>query len=187
MSKVFESIDDKLRAFIEQQKMFFVATSPLSGEGHINLSPKGLPGTFAVLDRRTVAYLDLTGSGVETIAHLRENGRICLMFCAFEGRPKICRLHGRGIVQLAGAAGFDALAVHFADHDGRRSIVEVEVERVSSSCGFGVPLMDYVGQRDELTDWTRRKQADDGLPAYWARRNALSIDGLPGVVADAAQ
>ncbi|MEM7624487.1 MAG: pyridoxamine 5'-phosphate oxidase family protein [Planctomycetota bacterium] len=168
------------RRFIAQQKMFFVATAPRADDGLINLSPKGLDDTFAVLDERTVAYLDLTGSGVETIAHLRENGRICLMFCAFEGRANIFRIQGRGGVVLPEDEAFESLASHFPALPGVRSIIRVHAERVADSCGFGVPLMQYLGQRDELTAWAEKK-GPEGVVDYQRKKNGHSLDGLPGL------
>jgi len=139
MGKTFDAIDERLEAFLRDQRLFFVATAPLDADGHLNCSPKGLD-TFAVLDPHTVAYLDLTGSGVETIAHLRENGRIVLTFSAFEGPPKIVRLHGRGVVVEPADERFAALRARFpAHHDGVRSVIQIAVERISDSCGYGVP------------------------------------------------
>ena len=178
MSKLYESIDEQLTGFIDRQKMFFVGTAPRSDRGHVNVSPKGLPGTFAVIDPRTVAYLDLTGSGVETIAHLRENGRICLMFCAFEGAPRIVRIHGRGDVVEPGDDDFDALATHFESYVGTRSIIRVHADRISDSCGFGVPLYEHQGNRDQLTKWATNK-GRDGIAEYQRDRNQESIDDLP--------
>ncbi|HVL81372.1 MAG TPA: pyridoxamine 5'-phosphate oxidase family protein [Actinomycetota bacterium] len=178
MGKTYETLAD-VRSFIEAQHVFFVATAPLSGDGLVNLSPKG-GDSFRILGDRTVGYLDLTGSGVETIAHLRENGRICIMFCSFAGPPKIVRLHGRGEACLVGTPGFEALSDAFPDHPGARSIVRVDVERISDSCGYAVPLYDYVGDRDVLDRWTERK-GPEGLLAYRAERNAVSLDGLPGL------
>lgn len=163
--------------------MYFVATAPLDGDGHLNCSPKGLD-TFTVIDGRTVAYLDLTGSGVETIAHLRENGRIVLMFMALEGPPKIVRLHGRGEAIEPVDARFAALRARFpGHHEGVRSVICVDVERVSDSCGYGVPRYEFVGERTQLLEWTRRK-GPDGIAQYQATRNRASIDGLPGVTAE---
>jgi len=179
MGKVLDRIDDGVRDFIARQQMYFVATAPLSADGHVNLSPKGHAGTFAVLDDHTVAYLDLTGSGIETIAHLRENARITVMFVAFSGPPDVLRLHGRGRPVLLGDAGYDELAVHFPNHRGARSVIVVDVERVSTSCGFAVPLYDYVGDRQLLTSWAEKRD-DAALAEYRERRNAASIDGLPG-------
>lgn len=180
MGRVAEQLTDKHRAFIARQKMFFVATAPLSADGHVNLSPKGIDGTFAVLDDKTVAYLDLVGSGIETVAHLRENSRICLMFLAFEGKPNILRLHGRGDVVLPGDAAYPDLRAQFGDVPGERSIIRVRVNRVSDTCGFGVPRYDYRGQRDELTTWAE-KQGPEALDIYQKSRNARSLDGLVGL------
>ena len=157
--------------------MFFVATAPSEG-GHVNLSPKGYD-TLRVLDERRVAYLDLTGSGVETIAHLRDNGRITLMACAFSGKPQISRIYGRGEVHVLGSPAFEALAPEFPELPGTRSIIEIEVDRVSTSCGYAVPLMDLVGDRDRLIEWAEKN--GDALPGYRERKNAESIDGLPGL------
>jgi hypothetical protein len=178
--KVHESITPRLRAFIERQPMFFVATAPLAAEGHVNVSPKGLDGTFVVLDERTVAYLDLTGSGAETAAHLRENGRVTVMFCAFQGPPNIVRLHGHGHYLPLGDSEFDSLRARFADHPGARGIVLVDVERVSDSCGYAVPLMTQEGDRDLLTSWSVNR-GEDGLRTYREKNNAVSIDGLPSL------
>ena len=178
MGRVLDELSDELAAFLTAQPVFFVATAP--ADGRINLSPKGLD-TFTVLDPRTVAYLDLTGSGVETIAHLRENGRITLMFCAFEGKPNIVRLYGRGEVLPIGEGEGDALVGRFTSIAGARSVIRVAVERVSTSCGYGVPLMEYQGPRSRLVEWAETKGAD-GLIAYRAEKNAASIDGLPGLV-----
>ena len=185
MAKTFDGISETLAAWLVEQPVFFVATAPLSGDGHVNLSPKGLDGTFAVLTPSTVAYLDLTGSGVETIAHLREpgNGRICLMFCAFSGKPRIVRLHGTGAVLPVGTPEFDAVASSAfpaaPSLPGARSIIRVDVSRASDSCGFGVPRMTYSSDRDDLLRWADRK-GRAGVAAYQADRNAESIDGLPG-------
>jgi hypothetical protein len=179
MGKTFEGIDEKLGRFLADQPVFFVATAPSGADGHVNLSPKGMAGTFRILDPRTVAYLDVTGSGIETVAHLRENGRIVIMFCAFSGAPRIVRLHGRGRVVLPGDDDWEELAARFPPHPGTRSIITVSLERVSDSCGFGVPIMTYAAERDELTKWAARKTEDE-LADYRAKKNARSIDGLPG-------
>jgi predicted pyridoxine 5'-phosphate oxidase superfamily flavin-nucleotide-binding protein len=179
MGRVLDSIGDELAAFLEAQPVFFVATAPSDPSGHVNCSPKGLD-TFRVLDERTVAYLDLTGSGIETVAHLRDNGRITLMFCAFAGRPKIVRLHGRGRVLPADAPDAARYLTRFPDYPGARSVIVVDVERVSTSCGFGVPRMMLEEPRTELVEWANRK-TEDGLAAYRAENNAASIDGLPGL------
>jgi hypothetical protein len=178
MGKVHERIDDRLRAFIERQRLFFVATAPTGPGGHVNLSPKGIDGTFAVVDDRTVAYLDITASGAETIAHLRDNGRITLMFCAFEGPPNIVRLHGRGRFVTLYDDGYDELASAFKPVAGARAVVMVDVDRVSDSCGYGVPLYDYVGERDLLPPNMERRGAG-GRANYRIRKNRVSIDGLP--------
>jgi hypothetical protein len=179
--KLHESIDGRLRAFIEAQRMFFVATAPLAADGHVNVSPKGVDGTFLVVDEHTVAYLDLTGSGAETVAHLRENGRITLMFCAFEGPPNIVRLHGTGRHLRPGDDEFDAWAGRFdVDLPGVRGLVVVDVERVSDSCGFAVPRYEYTAQRDLLTSWAD-KRGPAGLVSYRSQKNATSIDGLPAL------
>ncbi len=179
MGHVYDGLNDRLAAFIDDQHVFFVATAPLAADGLLNLSPKGLD-TFAVLDQHRVAYLDLTGSGVETIAHLRQNGRIVIMFCAFEGKPRILRLHGRGTPVVPGDPRFDELAGCFPPRPGVRSVIEVEVARVADSCGFAVPRMDYRGERSELDAWADAK-GPDRLAAYRAKKNAVSLDGLPGL------
>jgi hypothetical protein len=178
MGQVFDSIDDGIRAFIGEQHMFFVATAPSDG-GHVNLSPKGLD-TFRVLDEHRVGYLDLTGSGAETIAHLRDNGRITLMFCAFDGRPRIVRLAGRGSFVVTGDDGYDELAAQFPDVPGARAVITVDVDRVADSCGFAVPTYDYVGDRDVLNRWAARHTADE-LDDYRRNVNTTSIDGLPAL------
>jgi hypothetical protein len=178
MGKAFDHLHDDLAALITKQPVFFVATAPSEG-GHVNVSPKGLD-SFRVLGPKTVAYLDLTGSGVETIAHLRQNGRITLMFCTFTGPPSIVRLYGRGEAFAPGEAEFDALAPRFVLRRGARAIVRVALERVSTSCGYAVPLMDFVGERDVLDTWTAKKD-DEALDRYRAEKNAVSIDGLPGL------
>lgn len=179
MGSVLDGIDASLATWLMAQPVFFVATAPLAEDGHVNCSPKGLAGTFTVVDETTVAYLDLTGSGVETIAHLHENGRIVLMFCAFEHRPRIVRLHGRGRVVLPGDAEFDALAARFSSHLGTRSVIVVSVTRVSESCGYGVPTMTYKQDRTVL-DLDAAKRGVTGLADYRREHNAESIDGLPG-------
>lgn len=179
MGRVSETIDDAARQFIETQTMYFVATAPLDRDGHVNVSPKGLD-TFRVLDATTVAYLDMTGSGVETIAHVRENGRIVVMFCAFQGAPKILRLHGRGRVVEPADGEFASLRVLFPEFAGTRAIIVVAVRRVAESCGFGVPLLKYDGEREQLQVWARSK-GPRGLEQYRAEKNRASLDRLPGV------
>lgn len=178
MGRLLESLDEKLTAWIGRQPMFFVATAPADG-GRVNLSPKG-HDTLRIVDERTVQYLDLTGSGVETIAHVRENGRITLMLCAFEGPPLIVRLWGRGEVVAVDEPGFPEAAEPFPDLPGRRAVITVHLEGVQTSCGFTVPLMEFVAERDKLIDWAERK-GDDGLVEYWGKKNARSLDGLPGL------
>jgi hypothetical protein len=169
--------------------MFFVGSAPLAADGRVNLSPKGPGGTLRVLDERTVAYLDVIGSGAETIAHIRENGRIVVMFCAFEGPPKILRLHGRGEVVPAGEPRFDELFERCAfdelgPPEARRAVVVVHVERIADSCGYGVPLMSYEGERPHHDAWAQKKLRSGGpeaLVEYQRQKNAESLDGLPAV------
>jgi hypothetical protein len=177
--KLFETIDDRMREWIAAQRMFFVATAPLAADGHVNLSPKGLD-SFRVLGPREVAYLDLTGSGAETAAHLHENGRIVVMFCAFDGPPRIVRLHGRGTVVGPRDPAFAALAAQFPAHAGVRAVIQIAVERIADSCGYAVPLLAFQGERDQLPAWAARK-GPDGLRAYRAEWNVKSIDGLPAL------
>lgn len=177
MGKTHDVIDERLEVFLAAQRVFFVASAPLSADGHVNVSPKGLD-SFRVLRAREVAYLDLTGSGVETIAHVRENGRLVLMFCAFDGRPRIVRLHGRAQVLERGTAAFDGLLPRFPSHIGTRSIIRMDVHRIAESCGHGVPLLDHRADRTQLTDWAERK---GDLRAYRREKNRESIDGLLGI------
>ena len=178
MGKVFDGIDEKLAGWIGAQHVFFVGTAPQNGE-HVNVSPKGLD-SLAVLDPRSVAYLDVVGSGAETIAHLRENGRITLMFCAFEGLPRIVRLYGRGEVIEPGDAAFEALAARFPRYPSTRAVIRVALTRIADSCGYGVPLMRYEGERTQIGDWAERK-GPEGLRAYQLERNRTSLDGLPAL------
>jgi hypothetical protein len=181
--KVHEAIDGRLREFIDGQHMFFVATAPSGADGHINVSPKGMAGTFAVLGTHRVAYLDYHGSGAETIAHLRENGRITLMFCAFDGPPNIVRLHGTGRAVAVTDPEFAALLPVFdapPDDHGARSIIDVQVHRISDSCGYAVPLMTYHGDRDLLLRW-HAKRDEAALAEYRRVKNRTSIDGLPAL------
>jgi hypothetical protein len=179
MGKVRSMLDDAAARFIEAQHMFFVASAPLDPNGHVNLSPKGLD-TFRILGPTSVAYLDFNGSGVESIAHLKENGRIVLMFCAFQGPPNIFRLYGHGRVVEPHDAEFAALAASFSDHESARSIIVVELTRVTDSCGYGVPLFKYEGERQQLHAWARNR-GPQGLKAYREQKNRHSIDGLPGI------
>ncbi|MDX2162716.1 MAG: pyridoxamine 5'-phosphate oxidase family protein [bacterium] len=181
MAKWHENITPELRTFIQKQHLFFVASAPLSADGHVNVSPKGLD-SFRILDEHRVAYLDMTGSGNETAAHLRENGRITLMFCAFNGAPNIVRLYGQGRAVRPGDAEWDALAAQFSLYPGTRQIIVADVEKVQSSCGFAVPLYEYQGERDTLIKWAE-KQGDDGVERYWQTKNTCSIDGLPTSIA----
>lgn len=179
MGKNFDGIDARMAEWLREQRVFFVATAPLGGQGHVNLSPKGLD-SFALLGPRSVAYLDLTGSGAETIAHLRENGRITLMFCAFDGPPKIVRMYGRGRVVEPQDAGFDELRAKFASRALARSIIAIELERIADSCGYGVPLMEFVAERKQLTDWAERK-GPAGVRKYQLEHNRTSLDQLPAL------
>jgi hypothetical protein len=179
MGQVFDGIDDALRGWIEAQPMWFVATAPLARDGLVNVSPRGLD-SFSVLGPRRVGWVDYTGSGIETVAHLRENGRICVMFCSYDQRPRVVRLHGRGTVALPGELAYDEVVALHPPHPSTRAVVTVEVERISESCGFGVPMMELVGERD-LLRLGADKRGPDGMAAYRAERNAVSLDGLPGL------
>jgi Pyridoxamine 5'-phosphate oxidase len=196
VGKVYERIEEHQREWLAEQPLFFVASAPLDGEGHVNVSPKGPIGTLRVLDDHTVAYLDMVGSGAETVAHVRENGRIVVMLCAFEGPPRIVRFHGRGEVVTADDPRFDELyerASFEAPHDveaARRAIILVDVTRVSDSCGYGVPLMSYEGQRPHMEAWAEKKLRVGGpeeIDAYVAKKNAESIDGLPAFEGERSQ
>lgn len=180
MANVYSQLDDKLIAFIRRQKMFFVATAPLSADGSVNLSPKGYD-SLAIIDERTIAYLDLGGSGIETHAHVRENGRITLMFCAFEGPANIVRIHGRGEALMFDDAGFaDKLAL-FPGFARARGVITVNITRVSDSCGWAVPFFEYKGERDQLRRWVDARDDEAWMERRYAG-NAHSIDGLPGLV-----
>lgn len=177
MANQYTHIKAAHRTFVQQQKMFFVSTAPLTAEGHINLSPKGLD-SFRILDEHRIAYLDLTGSGAETIAHLNENQRITIMFCAFEGKPNILRFYGKGRVLEKGSTEYEALYPEFTPHAGARAIIVVEVTRVADSCGYAVPRYEFVAERDVLDKWCERK-GSAGLADYRADNNKKSLDGLP--------
>lgn len=182
MATIHTHIDDDIKKFILAQKMFFVGSAPLSGDGHVNISPKGLD-SFRILGDHKVAYLDLTGSGAEAAAHIVENGRIVIMFCAFEGPPNIVRLHGKATHHTLGTESFEELKTHFdglQDAIGARSIFEIDVTRVSDSCGYAVPLYDYQGQRDVLTRYAENKGVE-GMKDYRKQKNTTSIDGMPSV------
>jgi hypothetical protein len=191
MGRTYDEIDAVQRDWIARQHVFFVGTAPLDGGGHVNVSPKGPIGTLRVLDPHTVAYLDVVGSGAETVAHLRENGRIVVMLCAFEGPPRILRLHGRGEVVLPEDERFGELMERgrFEDptvEEARRALVVVDVTRIADSCGYGVPLMSYEGRRPHADAWARKRlraHGPDALERYQDEKNARSIDGLPAVPA----
>lgn len=179
MGKVYEALTPALTEWIGEQKLFFVATAPLAAGGLVNCSPKGMD-TFRILGPREVAYLDLTGSGVETIAHLRENGRIVLMFCALNGPPKIVRLYGTGDVVTPETADYARLRPLFPDHPGARAIIRVHLTRIGDSCGYGVPLFDFAGERDTLRRVTQAKGPME-IEQYRRAKNVRSIEGLPGL------
>jgi len=187
MGRIYEGIDERLATWIARQAMFFVGTAPSGDGGHINVSPKGPIGSLRVVDERTVAYLDIVGSGAETIAHLRDNGRIVVMLCAFDGPPRIVRLHGRGEIVYPSDARFAALLDGFErpeDPESERAIVQVEVTRVADSCGYGVPLMSYEGERphSDLSSGKRlRVHGPEAFVSYQTEHNLRSIDGLPAV------
>ncbi len=185
MARVYDEIDARLGDWIARQRLFFVGTAP-SRDGHVNVSPKGPGESLRVLGPRRLAYLDFAGSGIETVAHLRENGRVVVMLCAFEGPPRIVRLHGRGAVHEPGDQVFDELAPTFglADREAAfRAVVVIDVERIADSCGYGVPLMRYEGERPQQAAWIDRKlrASPDGIRDYVRERNARSIDDLPGL------
>ena len=177
MAKFFDSILEQHREFIGKQKMFFVSSAPLSAEGHVNLSPKGID-SFRVLSPDKVAYMDIIGSGNETSAHILENGRITFMFCAFDGPPNILRLYGKGRTILPGEADWNELACHFELQLATRQIIVADIHKVQTSCGFGVPYYEYLGERDQAQQWAERKGAE-GLEQYKQEKNRVSMDGLP--------
>ena len=177
MAKFYDRILDQHKEFIAKQKMFFVASAPLSLDGHVNLSPKG-SDSFRILSDHQVAYMDIIGSGNETSAHLLENGRITFMFCAFEGPPNILRLYGSGRTILPDHDEWESLSQHFHLQLATRQIIIAEIDKVQTSCGFSVPLYDYLGERDHAEKWALNKGVD-GLEAYKAEKNRVSIDGLP--------
>ena len=190
MAKTFEEIGEHLRGWVARQSMYFVATAPLDGEGHVNVSPKGPIGSLRVLGPRRIAYLDIGGSGNETIAHVRENGRIVVMLCAFEGPPRIVRFHGRGTVHPKDSARYGELLTEgdFEDAslpEARRSIIEVEVTRISDSCGYGVPLMSFEGLREHHHLATAKRLrtvgGEEGYDEHRREVNARSLDGLPAL------
>ncbi|HEV3187827.1 MAG TPA: pyridoxamine 5'-phosphate oxidase family protein [Acidimicrobiales bacterium] len=182
MGKTFDGVDDRLTSWLIDQPVFFVATAPLADDGLLNCSPKGNRDEFAVLSSNQVAYVDQTGSGVETIAHLKENGRIVVMFCAFEGPPRIVRLHGVGRAVPRDSVEFDTYINHFpgAKAVGVRAVIVVDVRRVSDSCGYGVPLMSFDEHRPTMDQWANRK-GEAGIRDYWSEKNRMSIDSLEGL------
>jgi Pyridoxamine 5'-phosphate oxidase len=179
MSKLYNELDEKLIDFIKRQQMFFVASAPLSGEGHVNVSPKGYD-CFRIVNPRQVAYLDLGGSGIETVAHARENGRITIMFCAFEGPALILRLYGKATIMQFDHPSFAQELAKFPGFKRARNVVFIDIERIADSCGWGVPFYEFKGQRDQLQRWTENREQEE-----WERRrfdsNASSIDGLAGL------
>jgi hypothetical protein len=179
MGSLFPELSEPLREFIAKQKMFFVASAPLAAEGHVNVSPKGLD-CLRVLGPKTVAYLDFTGSGIETVAHVRENGRLTLMFCAFEGPPRILRLRGRGEVVEPRDPAWARYSPQLPHSDNARTIIVLHVEIIADACGYGIPLYDYVGERSQLPKWCERK-GPEGIAQYQSQKNRYSIDGLPGL------
>jgi hypothetical protein len=189
IGRQYDTIDKHLAGWIARQAMFFVGSAPLAADGHVNVSPKGPIGSLRVLGPTTIAYLDIYGSGAETIAHLRENGRIVVMLCAFSGPPRILRLHGRGELLRPGDEGFQALLEQAAFEDpsipeARRCIVRVAVSRIADSCGYGVPLLEYEGERPHNTLSARKRLrtgGPDAIGTYIAQRNASSLDGLPAI------
>jgi hypothetical protein len=181
MAKFHTQMEDHHREFIESQHMFFVSTAPISGEGHINLSPKGLD-SFRVLSPVRVAYMDIVGSGNETSAHILENGRITFMFCAFDGPPNILRLYGRGYTVLPGDAAWSQLSSHFDILPSTRQIIVADIHKVQTSCGFAVPYYNYAGERDHSHKWAEKK-GSEGLEEYKKEKNMMSLDGLPTALA----
>jgi hypothetical protein len=179
MGKVFSEIDERNAGFIRKQQLFFVATAPAGSDGFVNCSPKGLE-SFAILDPLTVAYLDLTGSGAETIAHVRQNGRITFLFCAFEGAPRLLRLYGEADVVEPADTEWDALCAHFPSYDAARSIIRAKLTRIADSCGYGVPQYRFDAERSQLAEWAERK-GPQGVAEYKREHNAKSLDGLPAL------
>jgi hypothetical protein len=188
MGEIQREIDEDLADWVHGQHVFFIGSAPLSPDGHVNVSPKGGRGSFRVLGPHRFAYLDIAGSGAETIAHLKENGRVVVMFCAFEDRPRIVRFHGRGVVHQVGNPSFDELLPHFRgadlNLDAARSIVDIEVQRIASSCGYSVPLMEFEGMRPHQDLWVHKRLdrfGPDGVLTYVREKNSTSLDGLPAV------
>ena len=184
MGKLYESITPALEEWIGEQKIFFVSTAPLTAGGHINCSPKGLD-SLRITGPQEAVYQDLTGSGIETIAHVRENGRILIMFCAFSGPPKIVRLHGTGSVITPGHTDYERYDRLFPARLGTRAYIRIDVHRISDSCGYSVPLYDFKQDRDVLDKWSANK-GEEGIKAYRTQKNRFSIDGLPGLEEESA-
>lgn len=182
MGKAYQEIDARIQRWVERQKLFFVATAPHADDGLINCSPKGMDA-LRIVDERTLAYGDIGGSGIETVAHLKENGRIVIMLCAFDGPPKIFRFYGRGRVLQPDDDGFAALAERFSHLPTIRNLIVVDVELIRDSCGYGVPFYDYRGERESLTNWVNAKTEQE-LEEYRRAKNAQSLDGLPGLTLD---
>jgi Pyridoxamine 5'-phosphate oxidase len=180
LAKVHETIDDRITDFINAQKMFFVATAPSEDTGHVNMSPKGY-NSFRILGPNTVAYLDLGGSGIETVAHLRQNGRITFMFCAFTGKPNILRLYGRGEAVCFDEPGFDEKLALFPTFPKARAVITADITRIQDSCGWGVPFYDFAGERDQLVRVNAHRSDEDWRERRYAS-NSASIDGLPGLI-----
>ena len=180
MGKEYTEINDRIQRWMDQQRMFFVSTAPLAGDGLVNCSPKGLDA-FRVLDSKRFGYVDLGGSGIETVAHLKENGRIVIMMCAFEGPPKIYRFYGQGIVVEPHDEGFEKLLEEFPPQPAARNIIVIQIDRIIDSCGYGVPLYEFKDHRDSMHNWLASK-SDDFIAEYRATNNATSLDGLPGLV-----
>lgn len=180
MGKVHDRLDDKLQAFIRAQKMFFVATAPLGGDGHVNVSPKGYD-SFAILNEHEVAYLDLGGSGIETQAHVQENGRITIMFCAFEGAANILRLYGQGEAIDFDHPDFPEMMKLFPGYERARAVIRIRITRIQDSCGWGVPFYEFKGERDQLRRWVDNIETDAEWRERRYARNSESIDGLPGL------
>ncbi|MBL4616117.1 MAG: pyridoxamine 5'-phosphate oxidase family protein [Robiginitomaculum sp.] len=184
MGKLYEELDAKLIEFINKQKVFFVASAPLSGDGHVNVSPKGYD-SLVILNSTSVAWLDMGGSGIETMAHMRENGRMTLMFCAFEGAANILRLYGRAKAVQFDDPEFASLLAKFPAFEKARNIFVLQIDRIADSCGWAVPFMDFVSERDQLKRYKDNPQKN---LEFWNNRyrikNAYSIDGLPGIKSD---
>lgn len=180
MAKFYEQLNDTLKGFISEQKIFFTASAPI--EGRVNLSPKGMD-TFRCVDDKTVAYLDLTGSGNETAAHISENGRLTIMFCSFAENPLILRLYGKGEIVRLNSQKWKNLSGHFQSFIGERQIIVLHIESLQTSCGFGVPVFQLKAERTKLVEWAERK-SENGINAYWREKNKTSIDGLPTGICD---